>query len=128
VFSPTQRESLEHNHQKCVASLVTLLMNHVIGQQPDLRHWLDSLELDRYIMIIYSPPGKARLCNRVTEMDGLDRQDIPVAANQHDDSAPSEARKRGSGEGPPRKSDDLLTGPSDLLPNVAQENNEWFSG
>jgi hypothetical protein len=30
------------------------------------------------------------------------------------DSAPSEARKRGSGGGSPRKHDDLLTGPSDL--------------
>jgi hypothetical protein len=31
-----------------------------------------------------------------------------------DDSAPSEARKRGSGGGSPRKYDHLLTGPSDL--------------
>jgi hypothetical protein len=30
------------------------------------------------------------------------------------DSAPSEARKRGSGGGSPRKHDDVLTGPSDL--------------
>jgi hypothetical protein len=30
------------------------------------------------------------------------------------DSAPSEARERGSGGGSPRKNDDLLTGPSDL--------------
>jgi hypothetical protein len=30
------------------------------------------------------------------------------------DSEPSEARKRGSGGGSPRKCDDLLTGPSDL--------------
>ena len=30
------------------------------------------------------------------------------------DSAPSEARKRGSGGGSPRKHDDLLSGPSDL--------------
>jgi hypothetical protein len=30
------------------------------------------------------------------------------------DSAPSEARKRGSGGGSPRKHDDLLTGRSDL--------------
>jgi hypothetical protein len=30
------------------------------------------------------------------------------------DSAPSEARKRGSGGGPPRKSGDPLAGPSDL--------------
>jgi hypothetical protein len=30
-------------------------------------------------------------------------------------SAPSEARKRGSGGGSPRKHDDLLTCPSDLL-------------
>jgi hypothetical protein len=31
-----------------------------------------------------------------------------------DGSAPSEARKRGSGGGSPRKYDDVLTGPSDL--------------
>jgi hypothetical protein len=30
------------------------------------------------------------------------------------DSAPSEARKRGSGGGSPRKNDDLLVGRSDL--------------
>jgi hypothetical protein len=30
------------------------------------------------------------------------------------DSAPSEARKRGSGGGSPRKYDDFLTGPSEL--------------
>jgi hypothetical protein len=30
------------------------------------------------------------------------------------DSAPSEARKRGSGGGSPMKHDDLLTGPLDL--------------
>jgi hypothetical protein len=34
------------------------------------------------------------------------------------DSAPSEARKRGSGGGSPRKYDDTLTGPSDLFPSA----------
>jgi hypothetical protein len=35
-------------------------------------------------------------------------------ARTTNDSAPSEARKRGSGGGSPRKYNDLLTGPSDL--------------
>ena len=43
------------------------------------------------------------------------------------DSAPSEARKRGSGGGSPRKLDDLLTGPSDLkVPAVG--NVRWGMG
>jgi hypothetical protein len=42
----------------------------------------------------------------------LDRIRIPV------NSAPSEARKRGSGGGSPRKYDDLLTGPSDLSSSI----------
>ena len=37
------------------------------------------------------------------------------------DSAPSEARKRGSGGGSPRKYDDLLTGPSELDAQSAHE-------
>jgi hypothetical protein len=42
------------------------------------------------------------------------------------DSAPSEARKRGSGGGSPRKHDDLLTGPSDLVKAVKELNvSKW---
>jgi hypothetical protein len=36
------------------------------------------------------------------------------------DSAPSEARKRGSGGGSPRKYDDLLTGPSLGMPSLVE--------
>jgi hypothetical protein len=50
-------------------------------------------------------------------MNRLDRSERPATVSSLGntrDSAPSEARKWGSGGGSPRKYDDLLTGPSDL--------------
>jgi hypothetical protein len=48
------------------------------------------------------------------------------------DSAPSEARKRGSGGGSPRKYDDLLTGPSLGMPSLVEFDHRfvgchWYS-